>query len=84
VKYPCETCLVDAICNEVCDSLVFFSDDLISPIIPSYLVKTHNRADRLIKCILRYGRQTRRGDRLTNNIERARRLFKEKQNEESM
>lgn len=81
MKYPCETCLVDTMCNEMCDSLIFFSDHLYSSNIPFYLINTENRTDRLVKCILTYGGEsTKRVVRITNTIARERRLFKEKQN----
>ncbi len=67
MKYPCDECLVDVVCSEICDNLIFFSDHLTS-YIPRFLVQTEARFNRLRLCILKYGGESERVVKLDNNI----------------
>lgn len=53
MKYPCKDCLVDAVCIEGCDEMIFFVDSLIGSCgkyLPKEYVLTRNRARRIILC----------------------------------
>jgi hypothetical protein len=67
MKYPCETCLVDVICMEICNDLIFFSDDLTRSV-PTISVNTERRKLRLQLCILKYGGPSERVVRLDNDL----------------
>ena len=83
MKYPCETCLVDVMCTDVCSDLIFFSDDLVSYDIDPLLVKTEIRYNRIRKCVLSYGARFSSGRicRVDNGIVHQWNLLKEKNNE---
>ena len=53
--YPCEGCLVDVVCIDPCDELIFFSDNLNTTNIPYETIKTANRLERVSNCVLKYG-----------------------------
>ncbi len=67
MKYPCEDCLVDVMCRDICDDLIFFSDHL-GYYIPRFLVKTPLRFSRLRHCVLKYGGGAKRVVTLDNHI----------------
>ena len=69
MKYPCEGCLVDVVCKDICDDLIFFSDHL-GYYIPRFLVQTKPRFERLRFCILKYGGGSKRVVTLDNYIVR--------------
>ena len=52
--YPCEGCLVDVMCIDPCDELIFFSDDLNTTNIPYEILKTSVRLARMNCCVLKY------------------------------
>jgi len=85
MKYPCEECLVDVIYTEVCDDLIFYSDNL-TPRIPKFLVSTENRAKRLRTCILNYGGDFDRKIKLGSALVASRNKMRKerKKNEKSM
>jgi hypothetical protein len=66
-RYPCEECLVDTMCTEICYKLIFYSDYL-NTYIPDFLVSTENRMNRLRTCILKYGGPSERVVKLDNYI----------------
>jgi hypothetical protein len=82
VTYPCEECLIDVVCKEFCNNLIFYSDYLMFKTpdgVPEFLIKTDIRFNRLRYCILEYGGPAERVVRLDNYLITARRKFLEQQ-----
>ncbi|MFW9871495.1 MAG: hypothetical protein ACFFG0_00125 [Candidatus Thorarchaeota archaeon] len=55
MKYPCENCLIDTMCEEPCDKIIFFVDSLIGKIgppgsIPKNWIKNRLRMKRILDC----------------------------------
>jgi len=48
--YPCTNCLVDMICIDPCDKLIFYSDELVSTLIPRLIIKNETRLERMRIC----------------------------------
>lgn len=60
--YPCKNCVVDIMCVEICDELIFYFDSLVGQhgkYIPTELISTHIRVRRSLFCISRFQKNVR-------------------------
>jgi len=56
--YPCDGCLVDVICVDECDKLIWYLDALVKAPIPDELICTDNRRARTINATFNFHRGT--------------------------
>lgn len=60
--YPCKDCVVDTMCVEICDKLIFYLDSLVGQhgkYIPKELILTHIRVRRALYCINHFQKDVR-------------------------
>ena len=52
--YPCNTCLVDVMCLDVCDKFIWYMDEIKSTSVRNHLIKSESRYKRSRKYALLY------------------------------
>jgi len=53
MKYPCTNCLVEVVCNEPCEKMIFFLDSLtggIGKYVPDEWISSERKLARFLKC----------------------------------